>query len=192
MTIDHTGLVLFSNNVIMRGIGRIAFPIFCFLLTEGYIHTRDIRKYLLRLFIFAIISEVFFDMPFYNTYFDIKHQNVFITLFLGLLAIYSDIVSILLFLAICVAAYFIRCDYGVGGILIIMTIFRFRDRLWLCALICALIIWLLYGPLEFFALLAFVPIALYNGKKGPGSLKYAFYAYYPLHLLVIRLIADYR
>ena len=112
MVIDHTGAIFFPDQMWLRAIGRIAFPIFVFLLVEGLFNTSNIKKYLTRLGIFALISEIPFDMAFYKARFGvdfltdlkgatqdmqildlfirrlIKHQNIFFTLFLGLLAIY--------------------------------------------------------------------------------------------------------
>lgn len=99
MLIDHTAEVLMNHNaaltapiwaqiyVLMRGIGRIAFPIYAFLLVEGFLHTRDVKKYLTRMFLFAVVSEVPFDLAVFHTPFYWGYQNVFFALFLGLLAL---------------------------------------------------------------------------------------------------------
>ena len=80
MLCDHVGFVLMNNNWIMRAVGRLAFPIFAFLLVEGYRHTSDIRKYFIRLFLFALISEVPFDLVTTGRLFDMQKQNIFFTL----------------------------------------------------------------------------------------------------------------
>lgn len=87
MLIDHTAAVLLGNNMIMRMIGRIAFPIFIFLLIEGAIHTRSKMKYALRLCLFALISEIPFDLAFSNEAFFFGYQNVFFTLAIGMFMI---------------------------------------------------------------------------------------------------------
>ncbi|MBP5555374.1 MAG: hypothetical protein J6X94_10965 [Lachnospiraceae bacterium] len=79
-------VVVQSIDLLLRAIGRIAFPIFCFLLVEGFLHTRNVKKYLVRLFIFAFISDVPFDLAFFAKI-GLNHQNVFFTLFLGVSAL---------------------------------------------------------------------------------------------------------
>ncbi len=93
MIIDHTGAVLFPDNMVFRYIGRIAFPIFCFLLVEGFFHTRDVRKYMLRLGLFALISEIPYDLAFRDTVLEFEHQNVFFALLLGVVMIWNGSVQ---------------------------------------------------------------------------------------------------
>lgn len=102
MLIDHTAEVLINHNaaltdpiwaqiyVLMRGIGRIAFPIYAFLLVEGFLHTKDVKKYLARMLTFAVVSEIPFDLAVFHTPFYWGYQNVFFTLFLGLLALAGE------------------------------------------------------------------------------------------------------
>lgn len=87
MLIDHigaSGLIFLMFNIgismrmyyISRMIGRVAFPIYLFLLVEGFVHTKNIKKYIIRLTLFAILSEVPFDMAFWGGFVNMQHQNV--------------------------------------------------------------------------------------------------------------------
>ena len=127
------GLIFF-----LRLIGRLAFPMFCFFIVEGLLHTRNIFKYAFRLFLLALISEIPFDISHTNTLFDFKNQNVFWTLFLGLVAIYcidglykkfklKKAVRYLLIFGITLlaslVAYALKSDYGAFGISTIVIIY---------------------------------------------------------------------
>ncbi len=187
---------LYNTYTIFRLIGRIAFPIFCFLVVEGFLHTRNVKKYLGRMLLLAFISEIPFDLAFYDTPFAWVHQNVFFTLFLGLLAIWGIKViedqkqwsifkrAIIGFLAVagCVAgATLLKTDYYLLGVIIIVIIYLFRKTKTLAVGIgCAA----LMTPTAFFAL---IPVHFYNYKRGL-SLKWVFYLFYPVHLIVLYLI----
>ena len=202
MTIDHVGAALFPNANIgsfeyMRVLGRLAFPIFCFLIVEGFFYTRNIKKYLVRLFLFAFISELPFDLLFNRTGNLWAMQNIFFTLFLGLIAIYAidvtrikrgqntfAITSILV--AVGVVAHFANVDYAELGIIYIVTFYLYRGRNLQIFLILVVLNLLFCGAnnIQMFSALAVPIIACYNGKLGP-KVKYLFYAYYPLHLAMI-------
>lgn len=218
MLIDHIGATIVENMIysyegyeqtiigvyfIMRTIGRLSFPIFCFLLVEGFFHTRDVKKYVFRLFLFALISEVPFDYAFNQSYLEFGHQNVFFTLFLGVSMLWAleyiktrfvdnrvALISLSALVAIAAAllATFINCDYSALGIIVILIMYVFKNNKILKALSVSGAFALLTNlGLQTLAALAFIPIAFYNGKKGL-SLKYFFYAFYPVHLLILGII----
>ena len=207
MLIDHTSLVFVQELPFMtapvltvmgqgitfyfvaRKIGRLAFPIYCFLISEGFAHTRNRKKYLLRLLAFAVLSEVPFDLMVSGTFFNPASQNVFFTLFLGALAVYlyehihDDPTKAPMMLVLVLAASFVRCDYGVRGIVLILLIYIFRNQR---AVQAAVAYPLLSGGMA--ALAAFIPINMYNGKRGfvqSDLLKIFFYLFYPLHMLLL-------
>lgn len=212
MFIDHFALVvlywgiLYPNIPIVEGtdlykvyeiyqvcrfIGRFAFPIFCFLLVEGFIHTSNRKKYAIRLAIFAVLSELPFNLAVDNQLFSLEHQNVFFTLLIGLLTIWAmeyleRIQPIFMWLAAllgCGLAYVIQCDYDYQGILLIVILYLFRHYRLLQAAAGALSLYW-----EWPAMLSFIPILMYNGKKG-WNMKYFTYVFYPAHLLILYIIS---
>lgn len=88
MVIDHMGAILYPTEMVFRYIGRISFPIFCFLLVEGFCHTHDIFGYMARLGAFALMSEIPYDLAFNGEVLEFTHQNVFFTLLLGVILMY--------------------------------------------------------------------------------------------------------
>lgn len=176
----------------MRFIGRIAFPIFCFLLVEGFFYTSNRKKYAIRLFLFAILSEFPFDFAIFQTSITWEYQNVFFTLLIGFLtiwaiehkkySIYGIPLQMVTILSGCVLAYVLHTDYDYRGILLIVILYYFRNNRPLQTLAgCISLLW------EAPACLAFIPLNMYNGKRGL-PMKYFFYAFYPLHLLLFGII----
>lgn len=190
MIIDHTGMVLFPQYRILRIVGRLAFPIYCFLLVEGAVHTLDIRKYLGRLFLFALISEIPYDLACSGQLWDFSSQNVFFTLFLGLSAIFvlqsqlNKAYCVVLVAALIFAAQYIHTDYGSFGVFVILLFYVFRERLFLKTAAFIVLDLFFYGGIQSYAVVSLIPILCYNGKRGPG-MKYLFYLFYPVHLLVL-------
>lgn len=191
MLIDHVGAVFFPQYIVFRIIGRLAFPIFCFLLMQGYFHTKNIYKYGFRLFIFSLISEIPFDLAFNNSIFYKESQNVFFTLLIGLIVIYfcekrKSMVSKLMICAIgMVVAIFLNTDYSLYGILLIFIFYIFRENKIYYSFGTIIANIMAIGNIQMFSVFSLIPILLYNGKKGFGSLKYIFYIFYPLHLLIL-------
>lgn len=201
MIIDHYGAIFQSDTMLFRMIGRLAFPIYCFLLVEGYFHTSDVKKYAKRLFIFALISEVPFDLAFYNKI-GFVHQNIFFTLFIGLAAIYFldnrewkyNFDKNAVILIACILAILLSVDYSAIGIIYILAFYFTRnyDKLkrFRTVGLVMLVINFISSVLQQFSLLALPLLYAYNGKPGPKNkiMQISFYAAYPLHLMIFYLI----
>ena len=200
MAIDHIGYIFLPGTDyynIFRAIGRIAFPIFCFLIVEGFQHTNSPMNYLMRLIVFAFLSEVPFDLAFFGTTLNMNNQNVFFTLAIGLACLFCleemnrrrwfSIFLVLLF----VVSYFIKCDYGVGGVLLICMFYLTRDSFWVQFVLAGLIFYMFFGPAELFGLISLILIYFYNGKRGYNKAQWFFYIFYPLHLLILYGISIY-
>ena len=195
-------------DLLLRGIGRMAFPIYCFLLVEGFHYTHSRRKYAARLFVFALISEVPFDMALNQSVLEFSYNNVFFTLFLGLRVIMaadwvmerfssdnltSEIGRITLLVVIgmvgcALASYVISCDYGASGVIAIYIMYLLRSKRELGFALAFVSLGVFSGELELLALLMLIPLHFYNGTRGKQH-KYFFYAFYPLHLLLLAMIA---
>ena len=197
MAADHTGRVLFPGEESWICVGRLAFPIFAFLLTEGFFHTRDIYRYLVRLGIFAVLSEIPFYLAFFQTCWYPRRQNVFFTLFISvaLMAVLERsrewperILEIYIAMW---AAEALGTDYGFRGVLLVLVFYVGRMRPFAGLALAGLWNFLWQSSVQRFGALAVIPIGLYNGKKG-RSLKYFFYVFYPAHLLLLCMLRDLR
>jgi len=194
MAVDHVGAVLFPQYLEFRIIGRIAFPIFAFTLVEGFFHTKDVKKYMLRLGVLAFVSEIPFDLAFYGTPFEFCHQNVFFTLFLGIAMLYlvsinpSKIRQVLIVFAMLLLSEGLETDYSSNGLFMILCYYHFSPSRLLQLCTVSAVNALGMGGIQSYACFSAIPIAMYNGKRGP-SWKGFFYWFYPVHLLVIYLIS---
>lgn len=199
MIIDHIGYVLFPGEIAFRVVGRMAFPIYCFLIVEGFFHTSNLKKYIIRLGLFAVISEIPFNMMISGKGVDLLHQNVFFTLLIGLVTIYciqmtlnQVLKSVALAMGMFVALV-LKTDYSLYGVLIIYIFYEMREKRALACTVMSVVSFL-KSTLQGTAVTAAVPIFFYNGKKGPAFAdkkiwKYGFYAIYPIHILVLYIIA---
>ncbi len=202
MFIDHLSYSLYGKLTWLNYIGRLAFPIFAFQIVEGYKHTKNIKKYFIRLFVFAIISEIPFYL-FHSIISDKFALNVMFTLLLGLLCIWiwekmpTKWLSCFIIFSLCLVAEVTNMDYGYWGVLLIMVFYLCRDNK-----IKTLIGFLVMISIRFLpniiisdfrytylylfigTLCAIIPILLYNEKQGK-KIKYAIYVFYPLHLLIL-------
>ena len=201
MVMDHVGFVFFPQYTWMRDIGRIAFPLFAFMIVEGFHYTSDKKKYLGRIAILAGVSEIPFDLALTSGIYDneMMLQNTCFTLLLGLilLTIIEHIGTIknrfrkilFNFLAVISAmflAWWLRFDYGWQGILIIYVFELFRNN-YIKKIIFTTIVMSTRGTWGLFGMFSFIPIWFYNGREG-RKMKYLFYLFYPLHLIIIYLV----
>ena len=215
MLIDHVGYVLFSDALWLRCIGRIAFPLFCFLMAECCVYTRDRRKYALRLLVFALLSEIPFNLMNTGTPWDLSHQNVLWTLLAGALLCWlvdwalqkRTAPGLVLTGAVMAAAFCLlelaNTDYGGWGTLLVVMFYAVRrapsgtvSKMTAQTFGLAFFSIAIMGgvSVELWSLAALIPIWLYNGQRGfsPKAVQYGFYAFYPAHILVLSLIAMYR
>ena len=196
MFLDHYHYII-GGSKILNVVGRIAFPIFAFTLSEGYVHTRSLKKYLFRLFIFAVSIQ----MPSILFGYDYS-MNIFFTLFLGLLSIYifnlkkiNIILKIILIGFVLFFSQKFKLDYGIYGILLIMNFNIFRDYKF--KILMNFLVLNVFNTIfpkvfdlvdtQFFSLISLVFIFMYNGEKG-RSMKYFFYLFYPIHFFILEVI----
>ncbi len=220
MILDHTRVAVVDGNMWMNYIGRLSFPIFAFLISEGFIHTSNFKKYLLRLTAFAVISEIPFNVFCSSKTFFPQYQNVLFAFVLSVLAlVLIDFAKkeptlpkvagaglgtvIIVFLA-----EIIKVDYGGAGVVIVIAFYLFRNFpfAFLAQFITVFLVFILFYPgrpvffkiqdlifcipVQSFALFSFIPIWLYNGKKGGGGkfLQYGTYGFYPVHIAILCVV----
>ncbi len=208
MLIDHIGGALFPQYPVFRWLGRLAFPIFCYCLTVGMLYTRDIKKYLLRLGVFALISQPFWILAFNADDFmgNLLNFNIFFTLVVTLAATWGfKEKKWLLFAGALLLLALVNFDYSVNGLILTLIFYLCRNKPWLGASLYTVnylpALWLgdLADPLalkiggwavgfEFFSLLA-LPLIFLPTHTGVKINKWFFYAFYPAHLLTIYLIS---
>ena len=199
MLLDHMWGTVISGNAWMTCVGRMAFPIFAFQISEGFLHTSNVNQYARRLLLFALVAEIPFDLMVASTWFFPFHQNVLFTLLLGLLAIWGldrarkspSVKTVTLGVGgalLCILAGGISfVDYGIEGVCTVILFYFLRGfrGAWIGQLIgmiftncymlrswevpLTLFGWVIEFPLQGFAVLALVFIWLYNGEKGRSS-----------------------
>lgn len=230
MLIDHIGSIiveriyfntsdydaamrLYHLDVVLRSIGRIAFPIFCYQLVMGFDYTKNRVAYVRNLFIFALISEIPFDLMGKGVFFDFSHQNTIFTLLIGAILIsiferyHNPAIMVSATVALSAFAYFCHTDYGAKGILLIAIIYFFKNNKVLLVelgpalfMLVIFVVTLLteknmhatvkYCEFECYAILAFFLMYLDNGERRFGKwFKRLGYWFYPAHMLVIYFVS---
>ena len=223
MLIDHIGLFFLRDYEeiywICRAIGRLSFPLFCFILVEGYFHTKNRMEYAIRLGVFAFISEIPYNLM-YGRLIYLEKQNVMFTLFIGFMVIWAldliigyavkypkiildkigmNLMNIILETVVIVLglamAGFLETTYSYPGVMLIIAFFVLRKN-WLGQVAVNGIFNIAMFDLnvQWVGVFSLLPMALYNGKPGCRKGKYFFYWFYPVHLVVlitIRIILNY-
>jgi len=203
MTVDHVGAVLYPEFEVLRWIGRLSFPLFAYLLILGMENTRNVNNYFIRLFIFALISQVPFFLATGTEPFE--HLNIFFTLSFGLLFVYFfKKSSVLAFIPLFVS-FIVPLDYGIYGIAMIgcMYILYENPKFGVASLVVLNALFLVPWNTQFLSLFVLPLILLHkNGSlttvnesnktfKIPLWRKYFFYVYYPLHLTLLYILKLY-
>lgn len=197
----------------LQGVGTIAFPLFCYLLAEGFRYTRNRKRYIGIMLVFALLSEIPFDIAFFSRYsiqegtfpFYWNYQNVFFTLFLSLLSLAcidrfcttSDmqgsrkkalVCQIVGVAVLAVVADLICCDYGSMGILFVVAFYLCRKNRIYQILVFLLTYMITTGNQPtIYIFIASLIILLYNGTRGKMKMKYAAYVFYPTHIAILYL-----
>lgn len=218
MTLDHIADLLYPgmpNNIlpnIFHIIGRLTAPIMFFFICEGFYYTKNIKKYLTRLFIFAIISHFAYCFAFGINYIPFSTGNIFNqtsimwTLFWSVVALYiaygktnlKEIHKYILIILLCIITF--PSDWSCIGLMIIVSMYEYRGNLnkqiknmmlWILFYIAISFIFVnkVYGLIQLSVILVYPLLKLYNGEKGKVKwLKWFFYIYYPLHLIIIGIL----
>ena len=196
MTVDHIGVHLLPQYPILRIIGRLAFPIYAYCIAEGCVHTKNRKKYLMQMAGMALLCQLVYFFAMGSLF-----QCILVTFTLSILTIYaidsgSSVKAAAALCAVVLIAVFLpqwlpntdfAVDYGLWGVLLPVAVYLSRERgqKLLCTAIFLSLLALAYGGIQWLALLAIFPLALYNGQRGSTRLKGLFYWYYPLHLVAI-------
>lgn len=226
MLCDHLWGTVVPGNDWLTCVGRLSFPIFAFMIVEGYFRTKNLKKYVLRLLLFAVISEIPFNLAMGSRIFYPLHQNVLWSFLISIglirlneltkrlkatwlrvsVGVAVGIASVLLGYVIGLITF---VDFYHAGILTVLAFYFFRHRKWWCYVGQFVCLWYINAELlggfgyelslfgkdvffvrQTFAVAALIPIWLYRGNRGYHSklLQYFYYAFYPLHLLILGLI----
>lgn len=201
-------LIIYGVDMVMRLIGRLGFPLFCFLLIEGYYHTRSKVKYGMRLAMFALISEIPFDLGFKSHVLEFTYQNVFFTLFFGFMTVWGIdafctwvrkkiqgkirfvpyiLGTVVITAAGAVIVELLKTDYASIGVITIVLMYLLHQKSHAGAMALGCLALTVRMPIEF-TCFATVPLAAkYNGTRGL-KLKYFFYLFYPVHILLLAIV----
>lgn len=194
MLIDHVGVLFFPGLIIFRIIGRLSFPLFAYSIARGYRHTSNYNKYLVRLIIFALTSQ----LPYYIV-FNNNNLNVGFTLAAGLLCLklhdanINIFVKIISLFSLLFLSYILKCEYNIYGILTILLFHLYYNKdsliIYYSILTIFSVIIFRYDPIQLVSFLSiFIILILSIKNKTIKFNKFFQYTFYPLHLLLLYFI----
>ena len=197
MTLDHWNVIL-GGPIYMRILGRLSFPIFSFLIGEGYRHTKNKKKYFVKIFLYSILLQ----MPVYFFYSKEEKLNIFFTLASGILLLsilennkMSNVIKYFCALILLIISEYLKFDYGSYGIISIFIFYKFKEKKMLISFLFLLvnIVYIVSGKIfsiQIFSLFSLIFIFKYNGKEGKKN-KQFIYLYYPTHILLLYLLSKF-
>lgn len=206
MTLDHIGMLLFPRLSVFRILGRLALPIFAYMVGEGCVHTKSKAKYLMRLALLGVLIQIVYLLTQSDLFF-----NIFLTFSVSVLLcmaydftvktvfLKSKALGVLFLSAVVFSAWMLTgglntlfrinvgFDGGAFGVFLPLAVYAVKDKRLKLAALCAVCVLMSVdlGRIQWFSLFAVVPLLFYNGERGRLKLKYFFYAYYPLHIALI-------
>ncbi len=206
MVIDHIGAYMLPNLTILRIIGRLSYPIFAYMIAEGFEHTQNRKKYLFRMVAMAVFLQLVYGVVMKSLY-----QCIFVTFSLSIALCmaadnamkHTNPLNLTLLALSVVGVWFVTTflpdilnktdfwiDYGFFGVMLPVIVFMARTKIakliMFTVMLCLL--WLDCGGIQVYAFVAAPLIALYNGKRGRLKMKNFFYIFYPVHMAAIYLI----
>ncbi len=207
MTLDHIGVQIYTDFVLLRILGRIAMPIFAYMIAEGSRYTNNRKRYLINMLLIAFICQLVYFFASGSLY-----QCILVTFSLSIVLIYAldratekkHIKNYILMFITFLSVYFVSevlpivlkntdyaVDYGFAGIMLAVLIYFGRGKITklVLAAVGLMFLSIVNGGVQWYSMLAIIPLALYSGKRGKVNMKSFFYIYYPLHLVVINFIS---
>ena len=197
MTLDHWNVIL-GGSIYMRMLGRLSFPIFSFLIGEGYRHTKNKEKYFVKIFLYSLLLQI----PLYFLYSKEENLNIFFTLASGILLLsifennrMNNLIKYFCALILLIISEYLKFDYGSYGIISIFIFYKFKEKKMLISFLFLLvnIVYIVSGKIfsiQIFSLFSLIFIFKYNGKEGKKN-KQFFYLYYPIHILLLYFLSKF-
>lgn len=207
MTLDHIGVQIYTDCILFRVLGRFAMPIFAYMIAEGAKYTKNRKRYLTNMLLLAFVCQLVYFFASGSLY-----QCILVTFSLSIILIYvldrlieiKNIKNYIIVIVAFLSVYYVSeilplilkntdfaIDYGFAGIMLAVFIYLGRGKISKLILMAIGLMFLCFvnGGVQWYSMLAIIPLALYSGKRGKVNMKSFFYIYYPLHLVVINLIS---